>query len=262
MPGDPPHHSPPSLPNWDPLHLDRLDRIEAGQLRLTEQVAQLAHAFNHFLIAYQTQGAIVMTVLDDIKAKQAQILTELTADDDLISSLTTALETKDTQLADLKTALDAANAQIAASGVDTTALTDISDTMGQLLSEADKQNAALVAATRANTPVDPNAPPADSGTPTPPAPPVPATGPVVASISPTSGAAGTQITITGSGLTGAEAVSIGGVSIPTTDMAVNSDTEMTGVVPAAVVGAPGNPVSVVVTTAAGSSDGSQTFTYA
>jgi hypothetical protein len=75
--------------------------------------------------------------------------------------------------------------------------------------------------------------------------------PVVSSISPSSGATGTVITITGSGFTGVicpAGVTFGGVSA--TSCTVNSDTSITATVPA---GAPGGVSDVRVTNAIGTS---------
>jgi hypothetical protein len=63
--------------------------------------------------------------------------------------------------------------------------------------------------------------------------------PTVANVSPTSGGAGTTITIDGSNLTGATAVSIGGT--PAASFQVESPTQITAVVPA---GATSGPISV------------------
>ena len=90
--------------------------------------------------------------------------------------------------------------------------------------------------------------------------------PVINSISPASGTSdgGTSVIITGSGFTGATAVSFG--STPAASFAVNSDTQITAASPAAT-GLPvtsGNPtVDVVITTASGASStsASDQFTY-
>jgi hypothetical protein len=86
-----------------------------------------------------------------------------------------------------------------------------------------------------------------------------AVAPVVTSISPTSGpdAGGTSVTLTGTGLTGAIAVTVGGVSA--TAVTVAGDTSMTFITPA---GLPGQVAPVVVTTPAGVSGGATMFTYA
>jgi len=79
--------------------------------------------------------------------------------------------------------------------------------------------------------------------------------PSISAVSPTSGGAGTIITITGSNLGGTTAVTIGGVSVPFT---VNpAGTQITLTVPA---GTPGGPV--VVTTAGGSATSATPFSGA
>jgi formylglycine-generating enzyme required for sulfatase activity len=85
-------------------------------------------------------------------------------------------------------------------------------------------------------------------------------GPIPASISgvtPTEGCfvGGTPITITGSYLGTATAVTVGGV--PATNVTVNSPTTVTATTPAGVLG----PAAVLVTTAAGTYTAPQTFTY-
>ena len=85
-------------------------------------------------------------------------------------------------------------------------------------------------------------------------------GPCSASISgitPTEGCfvGGTPITITGSNLGTATAVTVGGV--PATNVTVNSPTTVTAITPAGVLG----PAAVLVTTAAGTYTAPQTFTY-
>ena len=85
-------------------------------------------------------------------------------------------------------------------------------------------------------------------------------GPIPASISgvtPTEGCfvGGTPITITGSYLGTATAVTVGGV--PATNVTVNSPTTVTAITPAGVLG----PAAVLVTTAAGTYTAPQTFTY-
>lgn len=89
----------------------------------------------------------------------------------------------------------------------------------------------------------------------PPAPPAP--GPVVSSISPSSGpiAGGTSVTLTGTGLTGASGVTVGGVAA--TGVSVASDTSLSFTTPASVAG----PAAVVVTTPAGVSGSATTFSY-
>ena len=83
--------------------------------------------------------------------------------------------------------------------------------------------------------------------------------PAVSSVTPTSGpaAGGTTTTITGSGFTGATAVSFG--STAATSFTVDSDTQITAVSPAGTAGA----VDVTVTTPYGQSlpDGGGEFTY-
>jgi hypothetical protein len=82
--------------------------------------------------------------------------------------------------------------------------------------------------------------------------------PAVASISPTSGpvAGGTSVTLTGTGLTGASGVTVGGLAA--TALQVASDTSLSFTTPASVAG-PGN---VVVTGPAGASVDKVAFTYA
>jgi hypothetical protein len=80
-------------------------------------------------------------------------------------------------------------------------------------------------------------------------------GPYITSISPTSGPAGTTVTIYGSGFTGATSVSFGGLYATYT---VNSDTQITATAPSTqTVGL----VNVVVTTSLGSSTQTVQFSY-
>jgi hypothetical protein len=87
-------------------------------------------------------------------------------------------------------------------------------------------------------------------------PPPPPGAPVISAVSPASGppAGGTSITISGTGFTGATAVDFG--TTPATSFTVESDSQITAVVPAGT-GAAG----VVVTTPAGASAAGATFTY-
>ncbi|WP_155413334.1 autotransporter outer membrane beta-barrel domain-containing protein, partial [Rhodopseudomonas palustris] len=84
-----------------------------------------------------------------------------------------------------------------------------------------------------------------------------AAGPTVTSVSPASGPSvgGTSVTITGSNLTGATAVSFGGAAA--TAVSVTSATSMTATTPAHAVGV----VDVTVTTPGGSSTGAGLFSY-
>ncbi len=68
--------------------------------------------------------------------------------------------------------------------------------------------------------------------------------PVVLSINPTSGAAGTSVVITGSNFTAATAIAFGPASAPT--FVVNSDTSITAIAPPAV-----DTVDVIVVTPSG-----------
>jgi hypothetical protein len=79
-----------------------------------------------------------------------------------------------------------------------------------------------------------------------------ATAPVVSGFSPTSGAAGTSVTVTGTGFSGASAVTFNGVA---STFSVSSDTQLTATVPA---GASTGPIAV--TTAAGTGTSSSSFT--
>ena len=90
-----------------------------------------------------------------------------------------------------------------------------------------------------------------------PPPPPPPAGVVVASIAPAAGpiAGGTSVTVTGTGLTGATGVTVGGV--PATQVQVQSDTAMTFTTPASIAG----PATVVVTTPVGVSNATTMFTY-
>lgn len=73
--------------------------------------------------------------------------------------------------------------------------------------------------------------------------------PTVTSIAPPSGPSGTEVTIMGTGFTGASAVSFGGV--PSVDVKVISDTTITADVPEGKNAAAGTGVDVVVTSASG-----------
>jgi uncharacterized repeat protein (TIGR03803 family) len=77
--------------------------------------------------------------------------------------------------------------------------------------------------------------------------------PVIASFTPTSGSVGTQVTITGTGLTGTSKVSFGGVKATT--FTVNSGTQITAAVPTGAITG-----KVKITTAGGSATGPGTFT--
>ena len=82
-------------------------------------------------------------------------------------------------------------------------------------------------------------------------------GPTISSVSPATGstAGGTAITITGTSLTGATSVTVGGVAA--TSVVVVSSTSVTAVTPAGTVGAK----SVVVTTPNGTATATNAFTY-
>ena len=77
--------------------------------------------------------------------------------------------------------------------------------------------------------------------------------PIITSFTPTSGTVGTSITITGSGLTGATAVTINGN--PVTSFTVNSDTSLTAIVPSGSTGL------IQITTPGGNNTSSSNFTY-
>lgn len=81
--------------------------------------------------------------------------------------------------------------------------------------------------------------------------------PTITSLGATSGptAGGTRVTITGTDFEGASAVSLGGE--PASSFTVDSESQITAVVPAAAAG----PVQLSVTTAAGKATASQSFTY-
>jgi PKD repeat protein len=85
----------------------------------------------------------------------------------------------------------------------------------------------------------------------------PAIVPVITGISPATGTTngGTLVTITGTGFTGATAITFGGTSA--TSYTVNSDTQITATSPAHAVGA----VTVVVTTLGGSASIANAYTY-
>lgn len=188
--------------------------------------SQLQSVIIDTLIHLVLNQEILMTILDDIKAKQAQALTELQSDDNLISSLTTALQTKDAAIADLNTKLQAALANN-----DTAALQEVSDAMDGLVSEADSQNSALVAAVQANTtpPTNSNGDaPQHTGSAT-----AANASPVITSITPDNGAPGDTVTINGQNFVASESVTFGGVAIAATDMDISADgTSITAKVPA------------------------------
>jgi hypothetical protein len=87
---------------------------------------------------------------------------------------------------------------------------------------------------------------------------LPLAGPVVTSLSPTSGpaAGGTKVTLTGTGFTGAKAVSFS--SIPATSFSVTNDTTIVATTPAAVVG---SLLPVTVSTPAGESSLGPTWAF-
>jgi len=87
---------------------------------------------------------------------------------------------------------------------------------------------------------------------------VAASGPTVSSISPTSGpaAGGTTVTIIGSGFIGAADVSFGGIGA--SNFKVDSDTQITAVVPP---GSSGTVVDVTVTTTPTGTSAAAQFTY-
>ena len=90
-----------------------------------------------------------------------------------------------------------------------------------------------------------------------PPPPPPPAGVVVASIAPAAGpiAGGTSVTVTGTGLTGATGVTVGGV--PATQVQVQSDTSLTFTSPASIAG----PATVIVIAPGGVSNATTMFTY-
>ena len=82
-----------------------------------------------------------------------------------------------------------------------------------------------------------------------------ATGPVVSTVAPNSGWGGTSVTLTGGKFTGATAVKFG--STPAQSFSVGSPSSITAVAPVAAVG----PVSISVTSPAGTSTLANAFTY-
>ncbi len=84
-------------------------------------------------------------------------------------------------------------------------------------------------------------------------PPPPPTAPVVTSFDPTSGPVGASVTVTGTGFTGATSVSFG--AIAATSYTVDSDTQITAVVPSGFAHAP-----IKVTNPVGSGKSSTNFT--
>lgn len=102
------------------------------------------------VIILTTLGVRILSLIDDIKTAQAATLAELTQDDGLISSLTTALGVKDAAIVSLQTQLQAA---LTAGATDPNGdLQNILDTMTQLNTEATAQNAVLAKAVTDNTP--------------------------------------------------------------------------------------------------------------
>jgi hypothetical protein len=93
--------------------------------------------------------------------------------------------------------------------------------------------------------------PGCSGAPPPPPPPPPAA-PTVDSFSPTSGPAGTSVTVTGTSFTGASSVTFNGTAAAYT---VNSDTQITTTVPSGATTGP-----IAVTNAGGTGTSSSSFT--
>lgn len=77
--------------------------------------------------------------------------------------------------------------------------------------------------------------------------------PALTAISPSQGTSGTTVTLTGSGLTGATAVTFG--STPATSFTVESDTEIVAVVPA------GTGTVLVTVTGPGGTSNAETFVY-
>ncbi len=75
---------------------------------------------------------------------------------------------------------------------------------------------------------------------------------MISSFSPTSGPVGTAVTVTGSGFTGATAVSFG--AFPATSFTVDSDTQITCVVPSGFAHAP-----IKVTTPGGTGKSATNF---
>jgi hypothetical protein len=77
--------------------------------------------------------------------------------------------------------------------------------------------------------------------------------PTISSFTPTSGPAGTTVSITGTGFTGASSVTFGGV--PATNLTLNSDTSITATVPSGATTGP-----IAVTTPGGTGTSTATFT--
>ncbi|MFB3738323.1 MAG: DNRLRE domain-containing protein [Candidatus Velamenicoccus archaeovorus] len=86
-------------------------------------------------------------------------------------------------------------------------------------------------------------------------PPPPPSGPSISSFSPTSGPTGASVQIFGSGFTGATDVAFGGVSAGAGDLTVDSDGQISAIVPAAAVSGP-----VSVTTPLGTATSQTGFT--
>lgn len=188
--------------------LERLHEFRSSHSQLQSVIVE---SLIHIISNQEAQ----MALIDDIKAKQAQTLTELQSDDSLISSLATALNSQTATIAALNTQLAAALAND-----DTASLQDVSNAMDTLVSEANSQNAALVSAVTANTTSPAGS--AGNNSPTQTASPANAS-PVITSITPDTGTPGDIVTINGQNFVASESVTFGGVAVSAIDMNINGD---------------------------------------
>lgn len=110
-------------------------------------MGQSEHDLLHQVLTKLTHmETTIMPTLDELQAKAAATLAQITADTNLDNAVATVVTNQNATIADLK-------AQLAAAGTDPAKLQALSDTMDQILA-TDTSNAAIVsAAVTAGTPV-------------------------------------------------------------------------------------------------------------